>query len=123
MNDILKYREYISSVHYSTEDEVFHGKVLGINDLITFEGESVAELKKAFKEAVEDYIDTCTQLQKSPEKAYKGSFNVRVPLQLHRAAAIAAQQQQLSLNEFIKIAISFTLKHQKEVEKEMLHNG
>lgn len=57
MNDSLKYKEYFSSIHFSAEDEVFYGKVLGINDLIIFEGKSVVELKKGFKEAIEDYLD------------------------------------------------------------------
>ena len=119
MNDILKYKDYISSVHFSTQDEVFHGKVLGINDLVTFEGKSVAELKKSFKEAIEDYLETCAELNKSPEKVYKGSFNVRVPAGLHKAAAMVASQKSLSLNEFVKAALSFTIKHQTELDREM----
>lgn len=56
MNDVLKYKNYYAEVHFSAEDEVFYGKVLGINDLVSFEGASVKELKKGFKEAVEDYL-------------------------------------------------------------------
>lgn len=122
MNDSLKYKDYISSINFSAEDEVFYGKVLGINDLVIFEGKSVAELKKAFKEAIEDYLETCIALNKSPEKAYKGSFNVRVPLQLHRAAALVASQKSLSLNEFVKVALSYTIKHQNEIDKEIRQN-
>ncbi len=123
MNDTLKYKDYNSSVHFSAEDEIFHGKVIGINDLVTFEGRSVTELKKAFKEAIEDYIDTCNELNKQPEKTYKGNFNVRVPLQLHKAAALTASQKSLSLNEYVKFAISFAIKHQKEMDKEIKQNS
>jgi predicted HicB family RNase H-like nuclease len=58
MNDILKYKLHISTIHISVEDEVFHGKVIGINYLLTFEGKSVVELKQAFEEAIEDYLET-----------------------------------------------------------------
>ena len=122
MNDVLKFKDYSSSIRFSAEDEVFHGKVLGINDLVTFEGKSVAELKKAFKEAIEDYLETCKNLQKNPDKVYKGSFNVRVPVKLHRAAALVASQKSISLNDFVKVAISYSIQHQNEIEKEMINN-
>jgi predicted HicB family RNase H-like nuclease len=64
MNDILQYKDYNASVHFSADDEVFYGKILGINDLVSFEGSSVKELKKAFKEAVEDYLDVCIDVRK-----------------------------------------------------------
>ena len=59
MTDKLKYKEFIGSVHFSSEDEVFFGKIEGINDLVTFEGETVKKIKKAFKDAVEDYLELC----------------------------------------------------------------
>lgn len=120
MNDVLKYNEYVSSIHFSADDEVFHGKVLGINDLITFEGKSVSELKREFKIAVDDYLETCEELNKVPEKAYKGSFNVRVPVQLHRAIAIAASQKSISLNEYIKMALSYAISHHDKLDKDLL---
>lgn len=119
MNETLRYKNYISTVHFSADDEVFHGKVIGVNDLITFEGNSVKELKKSFKEAIEDYIDTCKELNKDPDKTYKGSFNVRVPVNLHRRAALLASQKRVTLNELMKIAISFTIKHEDEIDEEI----
>ena len=59
MKDVLFFKEYIGSVNYSTEDEIFYGKIEGINDLISFEGGSVAELKAAFEDAVLDYTELC----------------------------------------------------------------
>jgi predicted HicB family RNase H-like nuclease len=122
MNDVIKYKEYIASINFSAEDEVFHGKILGIKDLVLFEGKSVNELKKAFKESIEDYLETCKVLNKSPEKPYKGSFNVRIPERMHRAAALIASQKSLSLNEFIKTAISYTIKHQHDLDQEIDQN-
>jgi predicted HicB family RNase H-like nuclease len=122
MNDILQYKDYYASVHFSSEDEVFHGKVLGINDLITFEGSSVKELKKAFGEAVEDYLQTCVEIGKAPNKTYKGTFNVRIPVNLHKDAALFAALNNVSLNDFIKTAIDFALLHKQEINKKFADN-
>jgi predicted HicB family RNase H-like nuclease len=115
MKDLITYKNYIAEVHYSNDDEVFHGKVLGINDLVTFEGQSVKELKKAFKEAVEDYLLTCAEMGRTPDKTYKGSLNVRLNSQLHKSAAIAAARNNLSLNDFIKKAVTYAVKHEDEI--------
>lgn len=109
MNDILEYKTYYAAVHFSAEDEVFYGKIVGINDLISFEGYTVRELKKAFHEAVDDYVATCAQVGKEPEKTYKGSFNVRISSELHREAARYATLKNMSLNDFVRYAIDFTL--------------
>ena len=105
MKDIMTYKEYIGSIHYSTEDEVFFGKLEGIDDLVTFEGSSVDELKKAFIEAVEDYVYTCKRNNKEPLKVYKGTFNVRVSPELHKKAAIKATEEGVSLNQIVEKAL------------------
>lgn len=88
MKDIIKYKDYIASVHFNSEDEIFYGKIEGIDDLVTFEGKSVNELKKSFAEAVEDYLETCKRYNKKAEKSYKGSFNVRINPDLHKKAKV-----------------------------------
>lgn len=117
MNDILQYKNYYASINFSADDEVFYGKLLGINDLVSFEGSSVKELKAAFKEAVEDYLDLCLEIGKSPDKTYKGTFNVRVPSTLHKQASLFAAVHNITLNEFVKTALSFTLQHKDEVNR------
>lgn len=112
---MLEYKGYYANIDFSAEDEVFHGKLIGINDLVTFEGDSVAELKNAFHEAVEDYLETCKEINKSPDKTYKGSFNVRIPSELHRKAALYASMQKLSLNDFVRHAIDFTIGFEKSI--------
>jgi predicted HicB family RNase H-like nuclease len=102
MSDYLQYRDYIGSVHFSREDEAFYGRVEGINDLVTFEGDTVTKLKKAFEEAVDDYLEICAEMGKEPEKVYKGSFNVRIKPELHKLAAWKAKQEGISLNQFIE---------------------
>ena len=118
MNDLLIYNGYYASIHFSSEDEVFYGKLLGIDDLVNFEGSSVNELQKAFKEAVDDYLETCKELGKEPNKTYKGSFNVRISTDLHKAAAVYAASNNLSLNDFVKSAIYYVLTHKSDLGKE-----
>ncbi|NII29801.1 type II toxin-antitoxin system HicB family antitoxin [Pseudoflavitalea sp. X16] len=117
MNDILQYKDYYASVHFSAEDEVFFGKILGIDDLVNFEGASVKELKKAFHVAVEDYLETCKEMGKEPNKTYKGSFNVRIPTALHKEAAVFASILNISLNDFVKTAINYALLHKDDLNK------
>ena len=78
MKNNLSYKGYYGSVEYSSEDNIFHGKIIGINDRITYEGNSVHTLQKDFITAVEDYLETCAELSKEQKKTYKGSFNVRI---------------------------------------------
>ncbi|MBT3207344.1 MAG: type II toxin-antitoxin system HicB family antitoxin [Bacteroidetes bacterium] len=112
MENYLKYKEYIGTVNFSSADEVFYGKVHGINDLVTFEGETVKELKNAFIESVVDYLKTCENLEKAPDKTFKGNFNVRVTKELHRQATLLASRKNITLNEFVKEAISYAISHE-----------
>lgn len=101
----------------STEDDLFFGKLLGIEDLVNFEGAPVKGLKKAFYEAVNNYLETCAELGKEPNKTYKGSFNVRISTDLHKAAAVYAASNNISLNEFVRAAISFALRHKDDLSE------
>ena len=105
MKDILKYKNFIGSVNFNSEDEIFYGKLEGINDLVTYEGESVKELTASFKEAVEDYITICKTNNKPVHKSYKGSFNVRISPSLHRKAVEKAQSLNIPLNQLLQRAI------------------
>jgi len=112
MKDTLSFKDYIGSVHFNGEDEIFYGKIEGIEDLITFEGKTVTELKTAFEEAVEDYFELCKENNKRIEKTYKGSFNVRISPELHRKVKRTALKKGMSLNQFIQKAVEDEL--QKE---------
>lgn len=113
MINSLSYNGYTASIHYSPDDEVFFGKIIGINDLVTFEGTSVEELKQGIKEAVDDYIETCRALGKSPDKLYKGVFNVRVSSDLHRRLSFMASQYDVTLNDFVKSVLQYASSHQE----------
>jgi len=105
MKDVIKYKEYLGTVHFSAEDEVFYGKIEGVEDLVSFEGSNVEELKEAFHEAVEDYIELCEATGKSKEKTYRGSFNVRIKPDVHRKAARKSIELGISLNQLVEKAM------------------
>ncbi|KAA0947670.1 MULTISPECIES: type II toxin-antitoxin system HicB family antitoxin [unclassified Pseudomonas] len=106
MNNQLKHKGYIGSIEASVEDNCLFGKLLFIKALISYEGQTVAQLETAFCEAVDDYLDTCQKLGQTPEKPCKGSFNVRVGHDLHLAAALAATRQKVTLNDLTRQALS-----------------
>ncbi len=106
MSNIMNYKGYVGSVEFSEADGVFYGKVMGIRALVSYEGTTAKELIEDFRNAVDDYLELCTAEGKEPEKAYKGSFNVRISPELHRQAAIFAATHQISLNSFVEKAMS-----------------
>ena len=106
----LKYKGYIGSVAYSEPDKVFFGKLEGIDALVNYEGESVAELTAAFQEAVEDYLAFCSDLGQKPEKSYSGTFNVRISPATHRDIANRATEAGISINAFVKKVLDEAVK-------------
>ncbi|MFC1534258.1 type II toxin-antitoxin system HicB family antitoxin [Thermodesulfobacteriota bacterium] len=105
MKDMMKYKGYYGSVHYSNEDNVFHGKIEFIRSLVNYEGTDVESLKRAFEEAVNDYLELCENEGKEPEKPFKGSFNVRTRTDLHRRAVLFAKSKGINLNKVITDAL------------------
>jgi predicted HicB family RNase H-like nuclease len=101
MSNALEYRGYASTVEFSAEDRCFHGKIAGIRDLVAYDGTTVDELEKNFHSAVDEYLAFCKEEGKTPDKPFKGSLNIRIPSELHRALAIYAEQQHKSLNSVI----------------------
>ena len=115
MNNLMKYKGYFGSIEVSLEDGVIHGKLECINDLITYEASTVPDLKKAFEEAVDDYLETCEELGKKPEKTMSGTFNVRIGEELHKEAYLASKAQKMSLNDYVKNAIRDSLNGKNEI--------
>ena len=101
----LEYRGFIGTVEFSTEDEVFFGKIEGVPGLVSFEGSSVKELKKSFEEAVKHYEAICKENDKPVTKSLKGSFNVRIKPELHRLAYTVSLTRGISLNQLVQKAI------------------
>jgi len=105
MKGTMSYKDYHGSVEYSDEDNVFFGRIIGINDHITFEGDSVTSLRNDFQNAVDEYIELCSQIGKDPEKAYKGTFNVRITPALHKDLTIYSSAHGRTLNSIVEEAI------------------
>lgn len=111
MNNIMKYKGYWAEIKYSDEDECFCGYIEGLSDdVISFEGNTVRELKKDFQSAIEDYLKTCKEINKKPEKQCKGSLNVRLGVELHNKAKMKSIEKNISINELIKNAVTAYLK-------------
>ena len=113
----MTYKGYIGSVAYSEKDQVFFGKIEGINGLVNFEGESVKELTEAFHEAVDDYLAYCADEGITPDKSYTGMLNVRLTPAIHRQIAMLALQAGQSINAYIKE----TLEENPTAVQQVLH--
>ena len=96
----LKYKGYSAQVEFDGDDEIFVGRVFGLNDVIGFHAKDVEGLKEAFHEAVDDYLETCRTLGKKPEKAFSGNVMFRVSAKLHARIATAAAMAGKSLNQW-----------------------
>lgn len=117
MSNVLNYKGYISKPEMSLEDGILYGKIEGINDLVTFEGETIIELKSAFEQAVDDYLEYCEEIGKDPERAYKGTFNVRIDPELHKKAVRISIECGTTLNSVVEKSIeSFVQNYEEGIE-------
>ncbi|MEG1092163.1 MAG: type II toxin-antitoxin system HicB family antitoxin [Clostridia bacterium] len=105
MNNTMEYKGYVGSVEFSEADGLFFGKVMGVRSLISYEGTTAKDLVEDFHNAVDDYLALCCDRKEAPEKAYKGSFNIRVSPELHKRAVIYATAQRMTLNRVIENAL------------------
>jgi len=111
---MMEYKGYLGTVEYDSEAKIFHGDIINTRDVITFQGTTVKEIDKAFKESIDDYISWCKEEGVEPEKPYSGKFNVRLAPELHKQIAVLAKKKRISLNSFVEKAITN--------EIAMLHN-
>ena len=109
MNNTMEYKGYIGSVEFSEKDGIFYGKVMGIRALISYEGETAKQLVSDFHDSVDAYLELCNAKGTEPEKAYKGSFNVRVSPDIHKRAVVYATTHNTTLNSFVEHALSAAL--------------
>ncbi|EEC8802968.1 type II toxin-antitoxin system HicB family antitoxin [Escherichia coli] len=115
MSNVLSYKGYFGSIEISLEDNILHGKIQCVNDVVTYEAETLDGLRAAFEEAVTDYLDTCKQLGKSPDKPMSGTFNIRIGRDLHKKAFLAAMMDKTTLNDYVRKAIEEKIAGKKEV--------
>ena len=105
MSNVMSYKDYSTSMTFDPKDKVIVGRVLDIDDIIVFHGESVAEFESAFHEAVDDYLDACKKLKSAPEKPASGKVMLRIAPDVHAAAIKAAARSGVSLNKWAEQAL------------------
>lgn len=101
----MNYKSYAARIEYREEDGLFVGHIAGISDVVGFHGESVQEIRAAFIEAVEDYLDACDRFGRPPQKPYSGKLSLRLDPELHATVAVKAQLSRKSINQWIADAL------------------
>ncbi len=101
MSTQMTYKGYTSTLELDDDAGHFYGRVIGLRDVISFQGASVQELRDAFAEAVDDYLEWCAELGEPPEKPFSGKILLRLEPSLHRDVARQAQRQGSSVNAYI----------------------
>ncbi len=102
----MRYKGYEAIVEFDDEAEIFHGEVINIRDVITFQGDNVRNLKQAFHDSVDDYLEFCKERGEEPEKPFSGKLMLRINPQLHKTIAIKAKKEGKSLNSWIEKCLS-----------------
>ncbi|RCW87825.1 type II toxin-antitoxin system HicB family antitoxin [Phyllobacterium bourgognense] len=98
---MMHYKGYEAVIEFDEEADIFHGEVINLRDVITFQGSSALELKQAFADSIEDYLAFCAERGEGPEKPFSGQFIVRTEPILHKAISIAARRAGVSLNKWV----------------------
>jgi predicted HicB family RNase H-like nuclease len=98
---MLNYKGYSGYVTYDDEAKIFHGEVLDTKDVITFQGRSVDEIEKAFRESVDDYLEFCKERREKPDKPFSGKFVIRMSPDLHHQIFIKASKEGKSINKWV----------------------
>ena len=107
---MIEYKGYHGVFVFDQSIDAFHGRVVGLQDVVTFQGQSLEELRREMAESVEDYLEFCAEVGKEPERPYRGEFLVRTTPEVHRAAAIEAESSGMSLNSWVEAAIISVVK-------------
>ncbi len=110
--NVFRHKSFIGSIEASLEDKCLYGKLLYVNDLVTYEAQTVKQLENEFKKAVDEYVKTCEKLGREPMKPFKGSLNVRIGSELHKETALHAAMLGISINEYIKKAVKQKIYHE-----------
>ena len=98
---MLQYKGYAGHVEFDDETGIFHGEVLDLRDVITFQGKSVKEIERAFRESIDDYLELCKERREEPDKPFSGRLMLRLPPDVHRKAYVSARREGKSLNQWI----------------------
>ena len=107
--NMMTHKGYAARIEYSDDDACFVGHIAGIKDIVGFHGESVAELRDAFEEAVEDYLETCDALNRQPSKPFSGKLELSIPPDIHAGIAVAAETSGKSIDQWAEDAFTNAL--------------
>ena len=102
----MTYKGYAAKIEYSDDDDSFVGHIAGIKDVIGFHADSVKELRRAFEEAVDDYLVTCEKVGRAPQRPYSGKLMLRIPPEIHARAAMMAEAHGMSINQWAADVLS-----------------
>jgi predicted HicB family RNase H-like nuclease len=111
MTNVMTYKGYRARVEYDDGDGILFGRIAGIDDGAGFHADNVPALRTAFHQAVDDYLETCARIGKTPHKPYSGKLMLRVSPDLHAQIAIAAELQGKSINQLGEQALRKALTH------------
>lgn len=114
---MMEYKDYVGHVTFDDDADIFHGEIVNTRDVITFQGKSVEEIRQAFHESVDEYLEWCKERNKTPDKPFSGKLIVRIPPALHRSIFLSAKQEGKSLNRWIEdhLASSFSNSSEESV--------
>ncbi len=105
MSSMMEYKGYHAKIEYDADDGILIGKVFGICDTVIFDGETVKEIEDVFHQAIDDYIQHCAEIGKEPDKEFRGSFNVRIPPDMHKRLSLLADDNEQSINQIVIAAL------------------
>jgi predicted HicB family RNase H-like nuclease len=112
---MLTYKGYTGNIYIDAEANILFGKVLDVKDVITFQGETIAEAKQAFQDSIDDYLEFCEELGESPDKPFSGKFHFRTSPEIHREITIAATKKGISINSWMEQTL-------KKAAEEVIYN-
>jgi predicted HicB family RNase H-like nuclease len=97
---MLKYKGYVAAIEFDNEADIFHGEVINMSDIVTFQGRSIDELRRTFKESVDEYLAFCKATDRQPIKPFSGKMLIRTSPDHHRIIAEAAAKAHMSVNQW-----------------------
>ena len=110
---MIDYKGYTGVFEFDPTIDAFHGRIVGLQDVVTFQGRSLDELRREMAESVEDYLEFCTEVGKEPERPYRGEFLVRTTPELHRAVAVEAESSGMSLNAWVEATLTSVVRERR----------
>lgn len=119
----MEYKGYSAKVEFDEVANIFHGEVINLRDVVTFEGETVDQLRKAFHDSVDDYLEFCGERGEDPEKPFSGKFVVRVEPELHKRLTIEARKRGVSINALVGEALRKTLNETTHLDDPLSRTG